>query len=65
MMPEPKRPQETYRIAGCDLGKAAAKFVIARVCADGRLDVEKTELIEHDETHSWLPTSARVTVDLH
>ncbi len=47
-MPEPKRPQETYRIAGCDLGKAAAKFVIARVCADGRLDVEKTELIEHD-----------------
>ena len=47
-MTEPKRPEKTYRIAGCDLGKAAAKFVLARVCADGRLEIEKTELVEHD-----------------
>ena len=48
MMTEPKQPEETHRIAGCDLGKAAAKFVVGRVCADGRLEIDKTELVEHD-----------------
>jgi activator of 2-hydroxyglutaryl-CoA dehydratase/predicted nucleotide-binding protein (sugar kinase/HSP70/actin superfamily) len=42
------RSEETYRIAGCDLGKAAAKFVVGRVKASGRLEVEETDLVVHD-----------------
>ncbi len=39
--------KETYRVAGCDLGKSAAKFVIGRMSRDGTLSIEKTELAEH------------------
>ncbi|MCB0219482.1 MAG: hypothetical protein KDH09_07300 [Chrysiogenetes bacterium] len=36
------------KIAGCDLGKASAKFVIANVLDDGAFVVESQELIVHD-----------------
>lgn len=36
------------RVAGCDLGKSAAKFVIASVSGDGVLKIESTQETEHD-----------------
>jgi activator of 2-hydroxyglutaryl-CoA dehydratase/predicted nucleotide-binding protein (sugar kinase/HSP70/actin superfamily) len=36
------------RIAGCDLGKASAKFVSARLLRDGRIEIEKAESVVHD-----------------
>ncbi|MDA1099142.1 MAG: acyl-CoA dehydratase activase-related protein [Proteobacteria bacterium] len=36
------------RIAGCDLGKASAGFVIATVGKDGRLEVERSDYELHD-----------------
>ncbi|MBF0232093.1 MAG: hypothetical protein HQK65_03535 [Desulfamplus sp.] len=38
----------TIQIAGCDLGKASASFVIARVRDDGSLHVESATHIPHD-----------------
>lgn len=38
----------TIKIAGCDLGKASASFVIAKVASDGTFDVESTAHISHD-----------------
>ena len=38
----------TIKIAGCDLGKASASFVIAKVAGDGAFDVESTAHISHD-----------------
>ena len=42
------RSEAARRIAGCDLGKAAAKFVIGTVDATGRVAIEKTESVTHD-----------------
>ncbi|MCW5830527.1 MAG: hypothetical protein KIT79_14570 [Deltaproteobacteria bacterium] len=36
------------RVAGCDLGKAAAKFAVARICDDGALAVESFRCIPHN-----------------
>ncbi|MCP3985620.1 MAG: hypothetical protein GY723_14615 [bacterium] len=36
------------RIAGCDLGKASASFVIANVLDDGQIVVEDSEYVLHD-----------------
>lgn len=36
------------RVAGCDLGKSAAKLVVCRVDSDGGLEIESREVIEHD-----------------
>ncbi len=47
-MPRSTNHKGTYRIAGCDLGKSAAKFVVGRVSPDGQLSIERTELVEHD-----------------
>ncbi|MBC2714472.1 MAG: hypothetical protein HF978_04100 [Desulfobacteraceae bacterium] len=38
----------TIKIAGCDLGKASASFVIAKVKGDGSFDVESTAHISHE-----------------
>ena len=38
----------TKKIAGCDLGKASASFVIANVKEDGSFEVENTAHISHD-----------------
>ncbi len=47
-MPRSTNRGGTYRIAGCDLGKPAAKFVVGRVRPDSQISIEKTELVEHD-----------------
>jgi activator of 2-hydroxyglutaryl-CoA dehydratase len=47
-MPRATNCEGTYRIAGCDLGKSAAKFVVGLVSPDGQLSIEKTDLVEHD-----------------
>src|SRR3990172_4511974 len=36
------------RIAGCDLGKARAKFVVARAEPDGRVVVERRDVVDHE-----------------
>lgn len=36
------------RVAGCDLGKAAAKFVVATSAAPGEFEIESVEVIEHE-----------------
>lgn len=36
------------RIAGCDLGKASARFVVAQIGADGALAIEDTRCEPHD-----------------
>ncbi len=38
----------TMKIAGCDLGKASASFVVAGINDDGHIDVEHTSHISHD-----------------
>ena len=38
----------TMKIAGCDLGKASASFVVASINDDGHIDVESTSHISHD-----------------
>ncbi len=35
------------RVAGCDLGKAAAKFLILRLRDDGSTEVESSSVVEH------------------
>ena len=44
----PGAPAAVRRIAGCDLGKAAAKFVTGTVDARGRVAIEKAESVTHD-----------------
>jgi hypothetical protein len=41
-------PTVTRRIASCDLGKAAAKFVTGTVDVRGRVAIEKAESVTHD-----------------
>lgn len=41
-------PGAARRIAGCDLGKAVAKFAIGVVEADGRVTIESTEHVAHE-----------------
>ncbi len=36
------------RIAGCDLGKASASFVLARISDDGKLVIEDSRYVLHD-----------------
>ena len=36
------------RLAGCDLGKASASFVLARILDDGKLVVEDSQYLLHD-----------------
>ncbi|KAA0232557.1 MAG: hypothetical protein JJLCMIEE_03009 [Acidimicrobiales bacterium] len=36
------------RVAGCDLGKSAAKLVVCRVSSGGGVEVESEEVVEHD-----------------
>ena len=38
----------TTRIAGCDLGKASARFVLARVGEDGQLAIEHEQHVFHE-----------------
>ncbi len=38
----------TMRVAGCDLGKASAGFVVAKVEGDGTFEVESTAHITHE-----------------
>ncbi len=38
----------TTRIAGCDLGKASARFVLARVDEDGELAIEDVQHVFHE-----------------
>src|SRR3972149_4888917 len=47
-MTDPNRREAPYRVAGCDLGKSAAKFVVGRSDANGKLEIEQTEIVEHD-----------------
>jgi activator of 2-hydroxyglutaryl-CoA dehydratase/predicted nucleotide-binding protein (sugar kinase/HSP70/actin superfamily) len=53
-MKDPMGRLETYRIAGCDLGKASAKFVIGAVDPTGKLEIEASDCV----THSGLPLDA-------
>lgn len=39
---------ETRRVAGCDLGKATAKFVTAILCDDGAIIEETTRCVNHN-----------------
>ena len=36
------------RVAGCDLGKATAKFVIATIAAGGELTINSSEVVAHE-----------------
>ena len=38
----------TLRVAGCDLGKASAGFVIVKVNQDGALEVENAAYTSHE-----------------
>jgi hypothetical protein len=38
----------TTRIAGCDLGKASARFILARVGENGALTVEHEQRVFHE-----------------
>ena len=42
-----KKTSKTRLVAGCDLGKATAKFVVCRLLDDGRAEVESTEIVAH------------------
>ncbi|UCE84896.1 MAG: hypothetical protein JSU66_11105 [Deltaproteobacteria bacterium] len=42
------RDDAVARIAGCDLGKAAAKFVIGTIDPAGRVTIDKAESVTHD-----------------
>ena len=35
------------RVAGCDLGKASAKFVVGRVSCNGTFDLEAADTVDH------------------
>ncbi len=41
-------PRSGARIAACDLGKVSACFAIGSINADGRLEIDKTEVVHHE-----------------
>lgn len=44
----PEGFESTIRVAGCDLGKSAAKFAILAIDGSGNVEIESTYEIEHD-----------------
>ncbi len=43
-----EKSEGSFTVAGCDLGKATAKFVILNICDDGALVVKDYRCIVHD-----------------
>lgn len=48
-MSKARSPNRFFRrVAGCDLGKASAKFVVGHVDEGGELSIESTSVVDHD-----------------